>query len=777
MRTRSLLIGCMGLLACGGKDTPGAPATGGRDGGADRAGGSSRGGAGTGGAGGSGGSAAGGNASGGSGGGGAGGGTGPIDAALDVPVTMSDAPVTLPVDMAAPSATFSCTNLPRPADPYRLVNPFPQLPPFEQPSGVVQAPGQPQFWYVIEQGGSVKRFANRADVSSAAVVLDLTNRVDSEGDAGILAITFHPKFGENGQMFLSYALAGATLRSRLSRFTSTNGGTSFDPGSEEVLIEIPQGDPEKIHLNCDMRFGPDGFLWAGFGDGGYGEDSRNEAQNLGTINGKILRIDVDRREGGRPYAIPSDNPFVGRAGARGEVWAVGFRNPWRWRFDPTQAGVLWVGELGSDRREELDRVVRGGNYGWNRLEGSLCLAPPCNTAGLTPPHVEYKHSEGKSITAGPVYRGQMLPGLRDRVIYGDFVSGNVWALPADRSPQPEVVLATQLALVSFGEALDEELYLVDYDGGRIHKVAPGEGGAALPAQLSGTGCLDKGAATPHLIPYDVNAPLWSDGASKRRWMALPAGGKITVAADGDFQFPGGSTLVKEFSVGNTRTETRLFVRHADGNWVGYSYAWNPEQTDATLVGLTSAPLPKTVGGATWHHPSRSHCMVCHTPDAGYTLGLEVAQLNRTFNYPDGPRNQLTHLQQAGLLAAPLAGAPGSLPALPVPDGGGAIGPRARAYLHANCSSCHRPNRRFPDGIDLRFTTSLQGTKTCNQESVYGGFDGAVNRLVPGQPEASVLTRFMKTNDEFRMPLVGTTQVDQAGVAVVEGWIKSLSGCP
>jgi mono/diheme cytochrome c family protein len=281
------------------------------------------------------------------------------------------------------------------------------------------------------------------------------------------------------------------------------------------------------------------------------------------------------------------------------------------------------------------------------------------------------------------------------VIYGDFVSGNVWALPADRSPQPEVVLATQLALVSFGEALDEELYLVDYDGGLIHKVAPGEGGAALPTQLSNTGCLDKAAATPHLIPYDVNAPLWSDGASKRRWMALPAGAKITVAADGDFQFPNGSTLVKEFSVGNTRTETRLFVRHADGAWVGYSYAWNPEQTDATLVGLTSAPLPKTVAGATWHHPSRSHCMACHTPEAGYTLGLEVAQLNRMFNYPDGPRNQLAHLQQAGLLAAPLAGAPESLPALPAPDGGGAIGPRARAYLHANCSSCHRPNRRFP----------------------------------------------------------------------------------
>ena len=678
--------------------------------------------------------------------------------------------------MRLPAPALACANLPRAADPYRLADPFPRLPAFEQPTAAVQAPGQPEFWYVTEQAGALKRFANRADVSAAQVALDLTDRVDSEGDAGILAITFHPQFTQNGQMFLSYAMKGSPLRSRLSRFTSTNGGASFDPGSEEVLIEIPQPDPEKIHLNCDMRFGTDGFLWAGFGDGGFDEDSRGEAQNLGSINGKILRIDVNRRSGGLPYAIPADNPFVGRAGARGEVWALGFRNPWRWRFDPTEPGVLWAGELGSDRREEINKVVRGGNYGWNRLEGTLCLSPPCATAGLTAPHVEYKHAEGKSVTAGPVYRGQQLAGLRDRLVYGDFVSGHVWALPADRSPRPEVILSTQLAIVSFGEALDDELILVDYDGGRLHKVVAASAGAVLPTQLSQTGCLERGAATPYLVPYDVNSPLWSDGASKRRWMALPPAGKITVAPDGDFEFPNGSTLVKEFSVGSTRTETRLFVRHDDGGWTGYSYAWNAEQTEATLLGLASAPLARTVGAAGWTHPTRYQCMACHTKEAGYSLGLEVAQLNRTYNYPTGQRNQLSHLLQAGLLAS-LPGAPEGLPVLPPPDGASPIGPRARSYLHTNCSSCHRPNLRFPDGIDLRYTTSLRDTRTCGVEAVYGGFEGATRRVVPGQPNASVLPRFMRSTDEFRMPLVGTTQVDQAGVAVIEGWISSLASCP
>jgi uncharacterized repeat protein (TIGR03806 family) len=695
------------------------------------------------------------------------------------PGTPPPAPGTPPPPAPPPPPAFACVNLPRPNDSYRLVDPFPNLPPFSVPTAAVQAPGQPEYWYVTEQSGRLKRFANRPDVTAATVVLDLSDRVDYEGDAGILAIAFHPEFRSNGRLFLSYTLGGSVLRSRLSSFESSNGGASFDPDSEEVLIEIEQPDPEKVHLNCDIHFGRDGFLWAAFGDG-VDDDERSEAQSLGTLSGKMLRIDVDRRgDDDEPYAIPADNPFVDRSGARPEIWAYGFRNPWRWRFDPSDPTVIWAGEIGSSRREELDRVVKGGNYGWNIIEGTLCVDEGCNPAGTSAPVLEYIHRQGRSITAGPFYRGSKLPALRDRYIYGDFVSGAVWALPADRSPRPETILETGLGLVSFGEALDEELILVDYDNGRLHQVVPAapEPAGALPTQLSATGCLVRpDAASGALHPYEVNSPLWSDGASKRRWMALPPGGKIAIDAEGDFQFPSGTTLVKEFAVGGTRVETRLFVRHPDGVWAGYSYGWNAEQTDATLVPPSSVEVKRTVGGVTWSHPTRWHCLACHTKEAGFALGPEIAQLNRSFNFPDGARNQLLQLERAGLLAAPLPAPTESLPALPDPHGAASLAARARSYLHANCAGCHRPRDGYEGRMDLRFTTSLAATLTCGVDSSFISFPDADQRIAPGDPARSVMVQFLRSQGEIRMPLVGTTVVDEPGVTLLESWIRTLGDC-
>ena len=418
-----------------------------------------------------------------------------------------------------------------------------------------------------------------------------------------------------------------------------------------MLIEIAQPDPEKVHLNCDIHFGADGYLWAGFGDG-VDDDELSEAQNLGNLNGKILRIDVDERgPTATPYAIPADNPFVGRAGARGEIWALGLPQPLALALRSHRPGVIWAGEIGL-------LAPRGGQPGGQgrqlRLEHHrghpVPWTSPATPPGSPPPWSNTQHREGRSVTGRPVYRGQKLPGLRDRYVYADFISGAVWALPADRSPRPETILETGLRLVSFGEALDEELYLLDYDGGRLHHVAPAAPAAtrALPPLLS----RDRlpGAARRRrgrLVPYDVNSPLFSDGASKRRWMALPPGGQDRHRRGrATSSFPPGSTLVKEFSVGATRVETRLFVRHGDGVWAGYSYAWNAEQTDATLVPPSSVEVKRTVGGVTWSHPTRWHCMACHTPGAGFALGPEIAQLNRAFAYPDGTRNQLAHLAAA-----------------------------------------------------------------------------------------------------------------------------------
>ena len=331
------------------------------------------------------------------------GGAGPIDAALDVPVTMTDAPGDPAGRHGRPRRRrYSCANLPRPADPYRLVDPFPQLPPFEQPSGAVQAPGQPQFWYVTEQGGRSSASPTGPTSPAPRWCWISTDRVDSEGDAGILAIAFHPKFAENGQMFLSYALRGRAaalapvalhLEQRRRQLRSRQrGGADRDPPGRSG-----EDPPQLRHALRAGRL-PVGRLRR--------RRLRRGQPQRGPEPGHHQRQDpAHRRRSARGRPCPTPSPPTTRSSAAPARAARSGRSasatPGAGASIPPRPGVLWVGELGSDRREELDRVVRGGNYGWNRLEGSLCLAPPCNTAGLTPPHVEYKHSEGKSITGRP----------------------------------------------------------------------------------------------------------------------------------------------------------------------------------------------------------------------------------------------------------------------------------------------------------------------------------------------------------------------------------------
>jgi uncharacterized repeat protein (TIGR03806 family) len=681
-----------------------------------------------------------------------------------------------------------CANLRRPQDPYTLVDPFPMLPEFDGPTNAVQAPGQPTFWYVTERLGRIRRFANRADVNMATTSLDISPRVDISGDTGLLSIAFHPNFITNGEVYIGYTLKGNDAakipnKSRISRFRSTNMGATFDPASEEILIEIDQPFADKVHQHAEMRFGPDGYLWIGFGDGGDVEDGRGAAASLADINGKILRIDVNHQgPAGLKYSIPADNPYATMPGARGEIWARGFRNPWRFRFDPTEPGVIWVGDVGINRREEVNRVVKGGFYGWNQWEGTRCHQPPelngtklpCETTA-TLPHIEYQHVEGQSVTVGPVYKGKALPALANRLIFGDFISGHVWAMAADKSKNAEAILATRLAVVSFADASDNELYIVDFNGGRLSKIVPMPPSPepVLPTMLSQTGCMEIGGnLPPNVIPYEINSQLYSDGATKRRWMALPPGGQIKIKADGDFEFPEGATLVKEFSMNGVKVETRLFVHHLDGEWAGYSYGWNAQGTEATLLGIHSGEMKKTVGATTWSHPSRYQCMACHTQIAGFTLGPEAIQLNRNYKYADGEENQLTHLMKLGVLAGP----PPNLPALPDPFGTAPLAQRARSYLHSNCSGCHRPREDIPMWLDLRFTTPLPQTHAC-QDGWYSGFGPTiVKRLEPGKPEISMLSAFMHTLDELRMPLVGRSKVDPQGTALIDQWIKSLAGC-
>jgi uncharacterized repeat protein (TIGR03806 family) len=309
-----------------------------------------------------------------------------------------------------------------------------------------------------------------------------------------------------------------------------------------------------------------------------------------------------------------------------------------------------------------------------------------------------------------------------------------------------------------------------------------QGSGDLPRLLSQTGCFEASDATrplPMLLPYTVNAPLWSDGADKDRWLALPDQTHIRVLADGDLDLPPGAVLIKTFRLGARRVETRFFVRHPAGDWSGHSYEWNEAGTDAQL--LPEDGGQRVVEGREYRFPTRAECKQCHTDAAGGSLGLEIAQLNaRVATASGGSVNQLRAWAERDLFAGGLPAPPEALPALPGPrDTGAPLEARARAYLHANCAGCHRPEVDMSGTVDLRFATPLAATRSCDQRPSKGnqGFGADVRILAPGHPELSMIPLRMRLTGAGRMPEVGTLTVDDEGARLVSDWIQSLAGCP
>jgi glucose/arabinose dehydrogenase len=329
----------------------------------------------------------------------------------------------------------------------------------------------------VERPGTIRAFPNTSNVSMAEVELfaTLTDRVNSgPGEAGLLGMAFHPQFETNGEVYLSYT-RGTPLESVIARFVIDSMTGNLDTNSEEVLLTVAQFAGN--HNGGNLAFGPDGFLYAGFGDGGGSGDPEENGQDTTNVLGAILRLDVDS---GTPYEIPADNPFDGNTEcfqgtgtlACPEIFAWGFRNPWRFSFD-RDTGELWVGDVGQNSWEEVNRVEISENYGWDEREGAHCFEPAsgCDTDNVDP-IAEYDHSQGNSVTGGYVYRGSGIPDLQGFYIFGDFGSGRIWAVPFD-SPQgtaPEELLVTPLNIASFAEANDGELYVLHINGGTIHQI-------------------------------------------------------------------------------------------------------------------------------------------------------------------------------------------------------------------------------------------------------------------------------------------------------------------
>jgi len=355
---------------------------------------------------------------------------------------------------------------------YEIYEPFPQVQ-IPQLLGLETPENANGYLYALSQQGQIYQINPDTPNATAEVWLDISDRISSGGERGLLGLAFHPDYADNGTFYINYTSPSPT-QTVISRFTVSPEG-SGDPDSEEILLSFNQ--PFGNHNGGQISFGPDGYLYIASGDGGSGGDPQGNAQNTQNLLGAMLRIDVDNPDSGLNYGIPDDNPFVNSVDGEDEIFAWGLRNPWRFSFD-RETGVLWTGDVGQNAWEAIHIIKNGLNYGWNIIEGSNCYPPGsnCNTDGLQMPVFEYDHSQGdRSITGGYIYRGSENPSLYGNYIYGDYISGRIWALDYDMEEE-EVISNTELLnapflISSFGEDSDGEIYILSYNTGRIYRFA------------------------------------------------------------------------------------------------------------------------------------------------------------------------------------------------------------------------------------------------------------------------------------------------------------------
>ncbi len=719
------------------------------------------------------------------------------------------------------------TTLKLPAQPpqfgYRTERAFGDLN-FTDPVAIVTPPGESNRVFVVEQAGRIIVVPDLANPTNA-VFLDITGRTMLGGERGLLGLAFHPGYKTNGYFYVFYTrnattAAGSGLHDRLARFTvSPDDPNRALPDTEAPLFT--QRDEAENHNGGDLHFGLDGYLYVALGDEGGGNDQYNNSQRIDKdFFAGLLRIDVDQRPGSLPpnphaavsanYTVPPDNPFVGATSFNGkavdptkvrtEFWAVGLRNPWRFCFDRA-TGLLYCGDVGQDAREEVDLIVKGGNYGWNYREATIAgpRPPPAGFASL-PPLLDYEQPltggnnrfRGNCVIGGVVYRGARLSQLFGAYIFADYASGNIWALRHDGAKVVSWLRLTSNTGISgfgtdprngdvlFANLNDDTIKRIGYDATPT--------GPALPPTLADTGAFsDLTTLTPHpgIVPYELNVPFWSDGAHKTRWFSVPAvKQKIGFNPTANWSFPTGTVWIKHFDLELTRgvpasrrrLETRFLVRNNNGVY-GVTYRWNEEQTNATLVGEEGLDESFSIDDhgvartQVWHYPSRAECLTCHTTAGGLGLGFNTAQLNRDFDYSGVLDNQLRALSHAGYFSNEVtefhtlrALAPASDPAVSVEW-------RVRSFLAANCAQCHQPGGPAPTFWDARATTPLA------LAGLIGGrlwqADDAEDAVIkPGSLEHSELYERIADLGSRHMPPLATSVLNTEAINLLATWITA-----
>jgi glucose/arabinose dehydrogenase len=705
---------------------------------------------------------------------------------------------------------------------YTTTNAFGNLA-FSRPVGLIRPPGESNRLFVAEQQGRIAVITNLAS-PTRTVFLDLTDRVlyDSS-EEGLLALAFHPGYATNRYFYVWYSGRSPSM-DRLSRFeTDPSNPARGLPGSEVVLINQPDGAPN--HNGGELLFGTDGYLYLSLGDEGHSVFMDNYQRIDRDFFSGIIRIDVDKRPDSLPpnphpantnnaqgtfnYAVPADNPFVGAttfnglpvnsANVRTEFWAVGLRNPWRMSFDEV-TGLLYCADVGQSSREEVNIIIKGGNYGWPYREGFLVYGgfgqPP---AGFRPlaPIVDYTRgsgtNQGNSVTGGFVYRGTRYSDLYGAYIFADYVSGNIWMLRYDTNSStgtPAMVrIATRAGISSFAEdpSTGDILMAGHYDN-RILRLVRSGVGQAFPPALSDTGAFSSPAdltPNPGILPYDINVPFWSDHAVKTRWFSLPNTNLVLeFSPTNSWSSPTGTVWIKHFDLQLTngapesarRVETRFLVRNENGAY-GVTYRWN-SSTNATLVpedGLDES-FVITDGSAirtqVWHYPARAECLRCHTPQAGFALGFSTRQLNRDGNFETGVENQLLALNRLGYFDVSVS-QPETLPALAhATNVAASLETRVRSYLDANCVQCHQPGGAGQGLWDARFITPLPNAGIIDGLLV-DNLGDPNNRVVrPGSLSNSVMYTRIASFGSGHMPPLATSELNLEAIALLSRWITN-----
>jgi len=704
---------------------------------------------------------------------------------------------------ASPRAAWTTSKIigsPEPPEPYTIAPAFPKLR-FQKPTSVEEIPGV-SWLLVTEMSGKLYGFAKEAAVDKADVVLDLVAMLPAEitnRSVSLLDVELHPEFASNRQIFLCYVHPGNGGHTRVSRFTLDGKlPPSALPASEQVIITWPSGG----HNAGCLEFGKEGYLYITTGDGSGPNppDGLTTGQTVDDLLGAVLRIDVDHREGEQAYVVPRDNPFVDRAGARPEIWSYGLRNPWKFGIDPT-SGEVFVADNGWESWEMVHRIVRGGNCGWPVMEGRASLRPEVaiGPTPIIPPIKDHPHSEANSVIGGPVYRGNLLPELQGAFIYGDYITGTIWAVKPDKdnSYSYTTLVDTDQRIVAFTQGSRGELFVLDYDyTGQIYQILPSglaDTSESFPRRLSETGLftsLQDVTPAAGVVPYTVRADRWIDGAKAERWVAIPGSGKIQLAAgeDSPAVYPEGTVFVKQLTLPATidrpaiRLETQL-LHFERGAWRPYSYLWNDDGRDAVLIDSvgTSKPLKNPAKSEqaaaldrTWHINATNECKLCHNAGPRFVLGFTLNQLDRSSAGESPSKSQLERLAAQGVIAPASSLAANDPSRLVDPhDASHSIDDRARSYLHANCSMCHHPGGNAIVSFFLRRDLPFDKLNT-NKGTGIGTFGMRDAKLiVPGDPYRSVLMYRMSKLGYARMPYIGSRVVDSAGVALVEQWIREL----